>query len=748
MTTTLHRPRNARGLSGVIVRRPRAVLVAWAVGAAAALAVAGGAVGGEGLFDRLQSGAPDAPGEARVAFDLQQQYSDGTDFVGLTVTGADLADPALVSAVVPLVEAARSDLAALPGVVAVADPFGFPAGDPRRDAFLAVPGDGFLVTVTTSPDAGLEGARTVAERLETLSGDIEAAAPGADAAVGGGLLVEDEITSQVETDLRTGELVALPLSLLVMIIVFGGFLAAGVPIVGALASIAGALVCLFGFSFLLDLDSSVVSVVSVLGLGLCIDYGLLIVSRYREELLSAGPPVSGDAERARLQDALVRTMATAGRTVAFSGITVALSLAGLLVFQTSVIRAVGAAGLSAVAVALLVALTLVPALLRVAGSAIDRPGLVMRLPVVGGLARRLGDVPGDDGAFSRLARRVQRRPVTVSLVVAAVLAILAIPVSRLELRASGVEFLPIENEQRQFFDTFASDYPLIANPPITVVAATPDLQAVDSWASGLTSIGSVRAVSPAEPLGPDNATDDIQLSVDDAVGPEARQAVRDIRTAGDDAPFETYVGGNAANLEDLVESLVDRAPIAIGIVVLATLALLFLMTGSLLIPIKALVLNVLSLGASLGVLVVVFQYGFGEDLLGFTSTGGIEIVIVPLALAFGFGLSMDYEVFLLSRIKEFHDGGMATDESVVMGLQRSGRIITSAALILVIVFVGFASGKLLVKEMGVALTVAIALDATLVRILLVPATMTWLKEWNWWAPAPLRRLHSRFGISD
>ncbi len=212
---------------------------------------------------------------------------------------------------------------------------------------------------------------------------------------------------------------------------------------------------------------------------------------------------------------------------------------------------------------------------------------------------------------------------------------------------------------------------------------------------------------------------------------------------------ETYVTGLAASLDDFTSSLLRDAPLAVGVVVLATFVLLFLMTGSLLIPAKALVLNVLSLGASFGVLVLVFQDGWGEDLLGFTSTGGIEAFIPPLVLALGFGLAMDYEVFLLARIKELRDAGMSNDDAVAAGLQRSGRIITSAALIIVIVFAGFVTGELLIiKQTGVALATAVAIDATLVRILLVPATMTLLGEWNWWAPAPLRRLHDRFGVSE
>jgi RND superfamily putative drug exporter len=231
----------------------------------------------------------------------------------------------------------------------------------------------------------------------------------------------------------------------------------------------------------------------------------------------------------------------------------------------------------------------------------------------------------------------------------------------------------------------------------------------------------------------------------DDAGQTATHVVQRLRSHRPDFPI--WVLGQAAGEIDYAAAIGSRAPLAAGVVVLATFVLLFLMTGSVLVPLKALVMNVVSLGASLGVLVLIFQNGHLESLLGFTSTGAIESTIPPLVLAFGFGLAMDYEVFLLSRIKEEHDASGDNDVAVVRGLQRSGRIITSAALLVVIVFAGLIAGKLLVvKQTGVALAAAVAIDATLVRMLLVPATMTLLGEWNWWAPAPLRRLHARFGL--
>ncbi len=545
----------------------------------------------------------------------------------------------------------------------------------------------------------------------------------------------------MRTDLQTGEGIALPASLLVMVAVFGGFLAAGLPIVGAVAAIAGALGTLLGFSYLIDLDASVVNVVTVLGLGLCIDYGLLMVSRFREELRVH--PVDA-RDRAAVVEAVSRTCATAGRTVLFSGVTVAVSLAGLMLFQADILRAIGAAGVSVVVVALLVALTLVPALLAVGGPRLARPGRVQRLPLV----RRLGDVAPEQGAFSRLARAVQRRPVLVVLGVLAVLGLGSVPVLDLRMVSSGVQLLPKGSDGREFFENLDARYPLAALPPVTVLVRAP-ADRVTGYARHLAGLPGVAQVLPPTEQG--TGADRVTVLRLRTTAPDQSEPVRDLvrRIRAERTELPVLVGGQTAALLDFSDSFRARAPLAGLCVVLATFALLFAMTGSVLIPAKALVMNVVSLGAAFGVLVWVFQEGHLEGLLGFSSAGGIETTIPPLVLAFAFGLSMDYEVFLLARIKEHRDAGAANDEAVVRGLQGSGRIITSAALIIAVVFAGFVAGKLLViKQTGVALAVAVAVDATLVRMLLVPATMTLLGEWNWWAPRPLRRLHDRFGLSE
>lgn len=738
-------------LGRAVARHSRWFLVGWLVLVVSGFGAASGAFGNEALFDRLQAGdAPRVPGESTTGQDLLARSETSGPVVQLLLDGVDPASTTLRDTVT----AARSDLARVPDVQSVVDPFVGPQGA----AFVASDRRAVLVLVTLAPGLPASVEQTtnavVRDRLDALGAQVAASTPGARATSGGIQVVVDEINGKVSTDLRKGETIALPLSLLVMVLVFGGLLAAGLPILGAIASIGGGLATLLGFSYLVDLDASVPSVVSVLGLGLCIDYGLLLVSRYREELRRLHDAGAGTApSREALEGALEHTLGTAGRTVLFSAVTVAVSLSGLMVMNAQILRAVGAAGVSVVVVALLVALTLVPALIATAGDRLIRPGLTHRVPGLSALARRLGDVAPADGAFSRLARRVQRRPLLVIVGVVAVLGLLAAPVLSLRMVSSGVQMLPPSSAQRQLFEAVQDRFPAVAAPAVVLVAPRATASQLDDWAAQhVAGLPGVAGLAPARVQG----TGDDEIAVlgvrttQPAQSDEARAVVgtiRDVRTANPGVDF--VVTGEAANVADFTTGIAARAPYAIAVVILATFVLLFLMTGSVLVPLKALVMNVVSLGASFGVLVWVFQEGHLESFLGFSSAGGIDTTIPALALSFAFGLSMDYEVFLLSRIKEFRDLGLDNDAAVLNGLQRSGRIITSAALIVVIVFAGFVAGDLLIiKQIGVALAVAVAVDATLVRMLLVPATMTLLGEWNWWAPAPLRRLHDRFGLRE
>jgi putative drug exporter of the RND superfamily len=719
----------------------------WLVLVALGFVTSLGLVGNESLFDRLESGDIEAPGQAQAGRDLLSASGEQGLTVMLRVDGADVLDPGLAAAVEDVVTRVRR----VDGVGDVQAPMTTP-GWPRQPSSLALVGDNdpasgsFVIVADTGGDQVGPVQDAVVEELEQ-AGD-ELLAPYAERlTVGGtGLLVED-IVGQIKDDLARGEGIALPLSLVLMVFVFGGFVAAGMPILGAVAAISGGLAILLGFSHVLSLDASVVNIVTVMGLALSIDYGLLLVSRFREELARVAPGVgSHDLSRQQVEDAVAGAVATAGRTVLFSGLIVGISLSGLMLFQAPVMRAIGAAGVSVVVVALVVALTLVPALCALG-------------------AKRLGDRRGaeaapEEGVFSTLAAAGKRRPGLTTLASLAVLFLLALPVLDLRLNTSGVELLPADAEQRVFLESLDADFPALAAPTVTVVAqATTDQ--VAAWVPQVEALDGVTRVDPPRDLGA--LPDDVDAPGSDPDGPglvsigvhteggSMDDPARDVSSALRDAQpgFPTWTTGQAASLQDFTAAVVDRAPWAALWIAGATFLLLFLLTGSVVIPVKALVLNVVSLGASLGITVWVFQYGHLEPVLRFDSAGGIESVIPLLVLAFGFGLSMDYEVFLLARIIELHEQGYDDDVAVRLGLQRSGRIITSAALIMVIVFAGFAAGQMLViKQTGLALAVAVLIDATLVRMVIVPATMTMLGRWNWWAPAWMKRLHVRYGVSE
>lgn len=752
-------------LGAAAARRPLLVVLVWLVLAASWVAVAVVGVTGQGLFDRLHSGEPVVPGsESQVGREIVDDAATTGESITLAVTDLDMADPETLAQAQRVLNAFRPNAQGVEGVLGVTDPFQVPGGleDPMAAALLSTAGDGFVVSVTLEPDlsdATETAARNeVVDLLREVPTDI---GPNASGLVSGSHLITEEIVGQLQQDLQRGELVALPLSLLVMVVVFGGFLAAGIPIFGALASIAGGLGALYGFSFWLELDSAVVNVVTVMALGLSIDYGLLIVSRYREEIHhalehaeSAPTRRSARTRNRRGKDALVRTalmrtMSTAGRTVAFSGLTVAICVAGLMVMRADILKAVGAAGLSVVLIAVVTAMSLVPALIALFGRRLTRPGLLSRVPGIRALLARLGDVAPESGFFSHLAGVTQKRPWITVVLSTVLLVVMASPLATVHLRNSTFEMVPEGSEQRTFLTLLQNSYPALSAAPLSIVV---DSASALDVAAEVIEVENVTGIDPPQPIDDRYSLLDVRLDTDDAggvVATEAVAAIRDLRDAPGSDVGEFWVVGQAAAQVDFVESMAEGAPYAAGLVVLAIFVLLFLMTGSLLIPLKALVVNTLSLAAGMGVTAWVFAEGHLEGLLGFTSTGGLESYVVAMAVAFGFGLAMDYEVFLLARIKEHWDAGQDNDTAVRNGLQRTGRIITSAGLVMIMVFGGFMTGEMLIiKQVGFALAFTVLLDATLVRILLVPATMTMLGRANWWAPRPLRRLHSRFGISE
>ena len=722
-------------------RNARIVGAVWVAGVVLAFALAAGAFGTGSLFERLTSGAPQVSGEAVDALNLIAD-SEGTG--GTSTLLLDHADPASAdtrTAVTAAAKGLRSD----PDVLRVGTPYDGEAGR----ALIASDGNALLVAVTIKPDLGEEGHEAARLAVEDDLLAIADEVPGSTAGVTSVDLLVEAITGQIETDLRTGEGIALPVSLLVMALVFGGFIAAGMPIVGAIASIAGALASLFVFSTFLDLDATVVNVVSVLGLGLCIDYGLLMVSRFREEV-RRDLPEGTSPDREQLIAAIGRTVATAGRTVLFSGITVTISVGGMLVFEASILRAIGAASISVVIVAMLVAIFATPVMFALFGQRLVRPGSLYRVPGLRHVLRRVGDIAPPHGVFSQLGALVQRRPLLWVVAVTLVLLMLCLPLTNFRLTASGVGLLPADQPVRQVIEAIDDRFPLAREPDVQVVLPGATSAEAARYAAAAGELDQVTEVDPVREFKGADGRPPFQLvslrSGGDPLSDQSRDLVRELRDNPPDGR-DGLVTGPAALLADFTGAMLDRAPLALGLVVVATGVLLFAMTGSLLIPVKALLMNALSLGASLGILSWIFTGGHLTRLLDYTPAGGIESTVPVLMLAFGFGLSMDYEVFLLARILDHHRAGETTNAAVRHGLQNTGRIITCAAALVVIVFSGFIFGELLVvKQTGVALAVAVFIDATLVRMLLVPATMTLLGRANWWAPGPLKRLQARLGL--
>jgi len=685
-------------------RRRVPVVLAWVL-----LLAVGLAAGGQ-VFGRLGTGSglrDDA--ESVVVSDLLSRVAGaGSGMTGL-LDGRSADDPAFRAEV----DKAVKDLEAVPGVARATGPF---VQGREVPGLVATDRRAVLVRVELEPDLR-GGYDRVVERV----GERLRATDAPRVLVGGDELARDEFQEQAKRDLERGETLALPVMLVLLFLVFRGVVAALTPLVVAVVAVAGALLILLGVSEFADISAYSVNVITMLGLGLAVDYSLLVISRFREER-GAGLGIP---------EAIERTLATAGRTVAFSGLTVAASLCGLLAFAEPFLRSLAWGGIGVVLVAMVAALTLVPALLGLWG-------------------RRIRPRPAhaaDHGVFFRLSRLVQRAAPVIVVVVAALLVLLAVPFRHARLENSGLESLPRSSESRQLFEAVGDRFPGGGTDPVVVVVeSAPGNELVADYLRRVQGLPGVTRVEPRPGTPPAITVLDV-VPEGASEGPVATRLVERIREL--ERPVASGVTGPAAFLVDYRDSLAGRLPYALALIGLATFVLLFLMTGSVVVPVKAIVMNVLSLGASFGALVWVFQEGHLAGLLGFDAPGMVDITVPVLIFVFAFGLSMDYEVFLLSRIKEAWDQTGDNDLAVALGLQRTGRIVTSAALLLVVVFTGFmTAGMLTIKQIGLGTVLAVALDATVVRMLLVPATMKLLGRWNWWAPAPLGRLHRRIGLDE
>ena len=736
---------------GVSFARHRLItLLAWVVFVAVCATTALAGVTGQTLFDRLESSGPSIEGEAAHAADLLQGSDTRvTDSLSLLLNHVDLRSPALAEDL----SAATRRLSEISGVNEVINPLAIPPletgqPNPAAAALYSSDGRGLLLNVVLELDDGElsdDLSSAVVDELNRTAAAVSAEFPDAITEVGGSSLIMKSLIGIAANDLRTGEAISLPIALFVMLIIFGGFLAAGIPLIGSIASILGALGSLFAFSHVMDIDTTVMNVITVIGLGLSIDYGLLIVSRFREEfrrLVAGRPDLEATRRHELMMGAIGVTVNTAGRTVLYSGLIFAIATVGLLVFESPMIRAIAVGAASVVVIAILTALILIPALLGYVGEKLIRPGALSLIPGVGRLLGRFGDISPAEGAFSRLTRWVQRRPVLVSAACLLVLLAVGSPLLTLNITSNAADTIPRSSTQYSYLHELRSDFPNAAAARVQLVSDGTAVEAAD-WAARVSALDHVSQVTPAREV---NGHWTSRVSVDEHTG---TQVVRDIRADRPDMP--NWVGGQDAASVDFTDSLLNSAPWAALIIAVTAFVLLFLMTGSVVIPIKALVISTLSLGASVGVLVWGFEHGNLAGVLNFNAADvtGVDALVLTLILIFGFGLAMDYEMFLLARIKEHHDLGESTRRAIQTGLQSSGRIITSAALVIVLVFAGFASGELMqIKEIGIALAVTVLLDATLVRMLLVPAVMTALERVLWWAPAWMKRVHARFGLRE
>jgi len=551
--------------------------------------------------------------------------------------------------------------------------------------------------------------------------------------VGGSAAIDLDINDRIGPDIAKAELIAMPILLIALLIVLGNVVAALIPLVIGGLAILGAFTVLRVISAYTELSAFSINIITILGLGLAVDYGLFMVSRFREELHR------GESTA----DAVSRTMATAGRTVAVSGVVVGLSLSSLLIFPQVLLRSMGLGGAAAVLVAMVASLTVLPALLAALGPRIDAG----RLPWAG--RRRVLTVAGalDHGWWARVARSVMRRPVLYVVGVLAVLLVLAAPLAGVQFGGIDERALPAGTESRVVSERLARQFSDASVQPIRVLVSGAPLADAEGFAADIAAIPGVRGAAISDNEGTASM---ITVTYDgEPSSLPARGIVEDIRALDSPADADVMVGGASASVVDQLASLTERLPWMVLLVAGITFVLLAVAFGSLVVPAKAIVMNVVSLAAAFGVVTWIFQDGHLSGPLGFTPTGYVEASQPILMAAILFGLSMDYEVFLLSRVRERWDALGDNTAAVASGVQRTGGIITAAAVLLCVVTGAFAtSGITFIKMVGVGMFVALIVDATLVRLLLVPATMRLLGRHNWWAPGFLSRLYGRYGVRE
>ena len=554
-----------------------------------------------------------------------------------------------------------------------------------------------------------------------------------DVKLGGGQIANAQVNSQVSHDLERSELLAFPFVFLLSLLFFRSVVAALLPpLLGGLAILCTFLALRIVASFV-DLSVFALNLTTGLGLGLAIDYSLFMVSRYREESARSGYNLQ----------AITRTLQTAGRTITFSSLTVAAAVASLVIFPQRFLYSMGIAGAMVALLAAALALTVLPALLSVLG---PRVNALAPKPLARAAERDAR--PAESGFWYRLSRFVQRRPAAIAISTATLLIVLGIPFfTQVKFISVDARVLPSSTSARQVNDIVNRDFPPNRTNPLDLVVGLPaGSNAIQQLEATISRLPDVSAISPPQPAGPSMS----EIAVAPVQGPltdATKQLVHDVRALR--VPYYLGVAGETAAYVDLEQSLAAHLPAVLAVVVATTLIILFLMTGSVILPVKAVIMNALGLSAMFGLLVLIFQDGNLEGPLAYHSLGALDATQPILLFVVGFGLATDYGVFLLSRIKEAHDGGATNSQSVSIGLERTGRVVTAAALLFAVALGAFSTSEIVfIKELGLGAVLAVLIDATIIRALLVPSLMQLLGPLNWWAPRPLRRLHDRIGLRE
>lgn len=708
----------------------------WVLGVFAVLAVVLGALGAM-LFERVEGGGYSDPGgeSSRALAVLRDDFGQSPPNLLLLVeTESSVDDPEATAAATALV----ANLQEREGITDVQSYW-----TTHLPALRSVDGKQGMIVATV-----LGSEREIDERVAAVADELTGTQGALQVRAGGYAMLMHETVQQGKVDVAKGEAIAFPFTLIALLFVFGGLVAASLPLLVSFATVLATMGVLTLFTVITPLAVTATNVATLLGLGLAIDYSLLVVNRFRDELGAGRSPES----------AVAVTLRTAGRTVAFSALTVAVALAGLLFFPLLAIRSMGYAGIIVAALAAAVSLTLLPAILLLLGSRIDKGQ-------IGWWFLRAPRPAQGEGAWHRLATAVMRKPIPIGLAVTALLLLLGAPFLGIKLGFPDERSLPESMSSRQVTDIVHRDFG--ESDQDTLVAVLPDssysAEGLDAIARDLSDLDNVRRVDTAtgsyaqggllaaptavnERFRADRA---VYLTIVPATADNAAQAalVQDVRAI--DTPSELLVGGVAAGHADSIAAIEDALPWALAFVVILMLIVLFALTGSVVLPVLAVILSALSLTATFGALVWVFQDGHLSGLLGFTVTGDLSATVPVMLFAAAFGLAMDYQVFLLSRIREEYDRTGKNETAVAVGLERIGRIVTAAAILISVVFLGFlASDITFMKAFGIGLPLAVIVDATLVRGFLLPAAMKLLGDANWYAPEFLRRLHDRWGLDE